>query len=132
MDRTDEDSTSKGEGRSRVWLWVVVGVVALAVMLLAQVFLRDGDNSETAENYTAQAQRACQEAVREELDDTTAQFSDEKVEVTGQEEPRYGYKVTGTVTGKDSSGTDVTSTYTCDATYSIGTAQTSATATITR
>ena len=130
MDRVDEGRTSKREGRSRVWLWVVVGVIALGIMILAQVFLRDTGNSESAENYTQQAQRACQAAVREELDDNTAQFSDETVEVTGSETPTFAYAVTGTVKGHDANGSELTTTYTCDATYAVGTAQTSAKATI--
>ena len=127
-----ENGSDRREGRARLWIWVVVGLVAIGVIVLAQVFLRQDGNSESAENYKAQAQRACQQAVRDEVDDAAAEFSDESVEVTGEDEPTYTYAVTGSVSGTDSQGNEVSSAFTCEATYSIGTAQTSAKATLTQ
>lgn len=126
-----EHPANKREGKGRLLIWVFAGIVAVGIIVIAQVFLRQGTNSEDPASYTSEVQTACEQAARDELGDPNATISDVTVEVTGEEEPNYTYTATGSIEGAEGSGAAVTSSFTCDANYDVGTGRANAGVTLT-
>lgn len=127
-----EDRTTKKEGRGRLVIWLALGLVAAVVILIGQYFLRQGGSStEDAETYTELVASTCVDAVRGEFGGSDAVVSDESVEVVNGQKPDYIYRVTGNVEGTDEAGAAVSSAFTCDVNYDVGTGRFDANASLT-